>query len=603
MTKGLFVLKIKTLLLSIFIYCVSWIALWLIQSWPWLHSQYEWLESHIYFQILYLIPTDDPHKELRIIDREGADKTRDEYAHLIMKLDSLGAKVIAFDVLFWSNPEISPEQNAALIAATNAASDKIVHAVEFLSEKQGDATSIPDRFRINVPPHYKKEDNFIGNIRDCVLPFDSLLQVTSHLGSITASSDEADRDEQYFPMLIYYKNDVYPSLPFLSVIKFMNVPTDTVKHLIDDKIELMGKPEIIRIPLDGRCQTLINFISESAFDVQTVSLKYFLESDNIDANDYKDKIVLIGDSKTREEQSPGPGGKPYPNLFIYASLISQILNNKCIKDGIMENFLSSFILILLGLIWIFYFEKRFKRIKPRYVFIFAFIAFLLFSIITLACGTKTYIILPYIVFCASYSLSRKYYHLIPPLLQVFISYSHRDQDFVLKLKTALEASRVKIKIDTDAMQFGDDINEFINLSIPEADFTISVVSINSLKSPWVITEALETLMYEHVKGVKKFIPIYIDKSFLEDKIQREIIEIIDEKLDFLKDEIIKLLNLGVPTVLLENKRRMLLKFRNNIGEVLNKLNESLVADFSTEEKFNSNLPKLVQQIKSTTKKR
>jgi len=88
-------------------------------------------------------------------------------------------------------------------------------------------------------------------------------------------------------------------------------------------------------------------------------------------------------------------------------------------------------------------------------------------------------------------------------MNVFISYIRKDAAFVERLKTALEAGKIGVTIDTESLAFGGDLHEFVERSVCETDLTIAIISHNSLQSVWVIAEALETLMYEKVLGRKK----------------------------------------------------------------------------------------------------
>ena len=97
-------------------------------------------------------------------------------------------------------------------------------------------------------------------------------------------------------------------------------------------------------------------------------------------------------------------------------------------------------------------------------------------------------------------------------------------------------------------------------------------------------------------------PVFIDKYFLEDAFQSEIIEEIDNKIEKIKQEIKKLSEKYSSTVKLDNEKLKLIELRNNIDKILKKLNESLVADFSNDEKFKENLPKLIEIIKKTNRR-
>ena len=179
-------------------------------------------------------------------------------------------------------------------------------------------------------------------------------------------------------------------------------------------------------------------------------------------------------------------------------------------------------------------------------------------------------------------------------MKVFISYSRKDSAFVECLKTALEAGKVGVTIDVESLAFGDDLHEFVERSVRETELTIAVISRNSLQSVWVIAEALETLMYEKVLGRKKYLPIYIDASFLDDGLYLQIVEQIDASLATLKDLTVQGMDRHLGTAHLDQKRDRFLTLRNNLATILKKLADVLVADFSSEAKFTENLPKLLE---------
>lgn len=181
-------------------------------------------------------------------------------------------------------------------------------------------------------------------------------------------------------------------------------------------------------------------------------------------------------------------------------------------------------------------------------------------------------------------------------MKVFISYSRKDAAFVDRLKNALEAGKVGVTIDTESLAFGDDLHEFVERSVRETDLTIAVISRNSLQSVWVIAEALETLMYEKVLGRKKYLPIYIDTSFLDDGLYLQIVEQIDASLATLKDLTVQGMERHLGTAHLDQKRDRFITLRNNLPSILKKLASVLVADFSSEAKFTENLPKLLEAI-------
>ena len=109
-------------------------------------------------------------------------------------------------------------------------------------------------------------------------------------------------------------------------------------------------------------------------------------------------------------------------------------------------------------------------------------------------------------------------------------------------------------------------------------------------------ETLETLMHERVKQNKKFIPIYIDDSLFDDNFLFEVVDDIDMHLERLKQLTNKATDRNLDTSPYDTKRRRLINLRNNLPQIIDKLNKMLVADFSTEKTFEENLPKLIRHI-------
>jgi hypothetical protein len=188
-------------------------------------------------------------------------------------------------------------------------------------------------------------------------------------------------------------------------------------------------------------------------------------------------------------------------------------------------------------------------------------------------------------------------------MKVFISYSRKDAEFVNKLKEALEASDIGVIIDVESLKFGDNLQAFLEQSVRETDLTIAVISKQSLQSVWVVAEALEALMYEHVEGRKRFLPIYIDTSFLDDTLYLQIVEQIDASITTLQELTNQAIDKHLGTAHLDQKRERFITLRNNLDKILKKLTDVLVADFSSEEKFTKNLPKLIETIKQAEKAR
>ena len=180
---------------------------------------------------------------------------------------------------------------------------------------------------------------------------------------------------------------------------------------------------------------------------------------------------------------------------------------------------------------------------------------------------------------------------------LFISYNHEDQPFVQQLKTDLEKADIQLIIDIDHMKFGDNIQEYIERSVKESDLTLSVISDNSLKSPWVILETLETFQQENFNKSLRYLPVVIDSNFQTPSFASKLIDNIEKSIDIIVEEIARLSKKYVPTDSLDIQKKRLITLRSNIDHVLYQLSERLVADFTSPLKYVENFPRLIQSIK------
>ena len=87
---------------------------------------------------------------------------------------------------------------------------------------------------------------------------------------------------------------------------------------------------------------------------------------------------------------------------------------------------------------------------------------------------------------------------------VFISYTHQDADFVMKLAEDLKRMNLEPLIDRLELQVGDNIRQAVDEMIDKSDYFLFVVSENSMKSTWAKKE-LEQAMSRK----KKVLPIVL----------------------------------------------------------------------------------------------
>lgn len=177
---------------------------------------------------------------------------------------------------------------------------------------------------------------------------------------------------------------------------------------------------------------------------------------------------------------------------------------------------------------------------------------------------------------------------------VFISYNHADGETADIIKQKLEAEKIQVILDSDAMLAGTAITDFITSSIKNTNATVSVISNNSLTSGWVSIETINTIYFKKFFPDKKFIPCYTDRNFLENEffVDDTLIEI-DKKIEDLKKRIQQRQG---DTSDLDDKKKRLIELRQNLAGTINYLSNNLSLDF-TPLKFETNFPALIKAIK------
>ena len=106
-------------------------------------------------------------------------------------------------------------------------------------------------------------------------------------------------------------------------------------------------------------------------------------------------------------------------------------------------------------------------------------------------------------------------------MSIFISYSHKDKDFVDRLALILVDKRIKVFVDRWEMKLGDSITTKIQDAISEASYLMIILSKSSVASDWCKREITSALMLELERKRIVLLPILIEDCdiplFLRDK--------------------------------------------------------------------------------------
>jgi len=99
--------------------------------------------------------------------------------------------------------------------------------------------------------------------------------------------------------------------------------------------------------------------------------------------------------------------------------------------------------------------------------------------------------------------------------KIFISYAHKDKEFVLKLYEELRRLPFDILWDQHELQVGDNIKKKTDELLSSSDYLLFVSSKNSTESQWATIELKKA---QNMK--KKILPVVIDESMPPDIIKQ-----------------------------------------------------------------------------------
>jgi len=178
---------------------------------------------------------------------------------------------------------------------------------------------------------------------------------------------------------------------------------------------------------------------------------------------------------------------------------------------------------------------------------------------------------------------------------VFISYNHNDKEVANKLRDKLKQANIKVTIDSEAMNAGEDIKEFIERCIKDTQVTLSLISRKSLMSAWVAMESINTFYHEKT-GNKKMIPCFIDDSFFSRSFVDDVLDDIDVEVNDIRQTISKRMEKNRPINDLQNELDRYLKLQAGLPEIVRRIKESLSIDIRAD-KFDSGFQKILDAIK------
>lgn len=273
---------------------------------------------------------------------------RAHYAKVIRALSEMGAALQMFDIVFAGHR--SAEADRSLLDAAGYAKNVIFGMVFRLDPRQdmkAGNNGDPDTIAYLEQTIWRDvesdalPDLYFGS--EPVISFADLGKTSRGMGYLSLTQD-SDGVFRRLPLLVRYKDAVYPSFALKAVCEFLNVPPANV--VVGRKsIRLVGaskpgdsKPRDINIPVDQTGSMRINFVGPWG------RMKHYRFSDIYNASkdqddwrlwqeEMKGKIALISNTYTGSTDiGVIPVDSAYPLSGVHANAVHTILNEDFIID-------------------------------------------------------------------------------------------------------------------------------------------------------------------------------------------------------------------------------------------------------------------------------
>lgn len=325
-------------------WCVLILAL--LHEYPFLgdtlnHKMYDWK--------LALARMPDPSPAVVHVDVDDAALTRigrwpwdrKLSAEIVRRLTGLGARVIAFDILY-AGPGPSEEGDRAFFNAIRDAGNVVsATALAVTPDRQyplvtdnppirGDA--LYDRaWYIAVPKRYSLWK--VKSVQDRYLPLPDIIKYSKEVGHIKGVQD-ADGVHRRIRLLVLLEDRCIPSLTLAALAAYWDLTPQQISLSGDDSIDIRRSGQTTRIPIDSEGRMLIHWGDVWAgFPHYSVTDVLSDIPDKTRASRYKDKIVIVAVTGTgTTDTGVTPRSVDSPLSRIHSHALSTILTGSFIRS-------------------------------------------------------------------------------------------------------------------------------------------------------------------------------------------------------------------------------------------------------------------------------
>jgi adenylate cyclase len=270
------------------------------------------------------------------LDEHGWPLEKDLYGDCIDYLTEMGARVIAFDVLFADNLEACDKGDSLFREMVNLAPAVVLSCGAVLDDgseqKAGKPRPLPVRFALGKDPGWGPR------IPGALLPYPALLEKTGHLAFFNQAKPFADGINRKIPVFAVQDSLAFPSLALKSAMLYSKQGSVTLSAR-NRTIILNGKT----LPLDREGYLYVNFIDSMPVYTMTAlrsSHRQWLlgKKSEIGREQLAGRIVFIGNTALSLGdfgQTPlsvrEPTGKS-PCVLMHARSAAALISGKAIRN-------------------------------------------------------------------------------------------------------------------------------------------------------------------------------------------------------------------------------------------------------------------------------
>lgn len=284
-----------------------------------------------------------------VLDLTGSYLTRQHYAQVARNLGELKTAAQIWDYVF-----VAPKPAEGfdeIFFESNWQSNNAYYGMVFDLKEEPPAQHPPrpewyaeylDQTKWQVKVEGDLNKLYIGI--DTLLTFREFAESSKGLGFLSL---RIDRDGVFrrAPLMVRYEDAVYPSFPFRAVCDYLQVPPENIilrpgKEVVLKNAQPPGKePRDITIPVDDRCNIIVNFIGPWSAMTHYQLSQIYKASDDRDAMEhdmiplFKGKIAVVSVAATgAADVGPVPTDNDYPLSGIHANVMHTILSEKFLRE-------------------------------------------------------------------------------------------------------------------------------------------------------------------------------------------------------------------------------------------------------------------------------